>query len=344
MIREFKGIMSKAVLYSDRLSILQKGSSGFGTTEKTIFFTNLIGIQIQKPDLINSGYMHFIISGASNKVHKSFQDLHNDENIILFSKDKYDEALLFKKIVEKTISTHTSTGDRSTVLPSQATLSSADELMKWKSLLDNGTITDDEFNIQKNKILRNASNTTTYTNITHDNDFRPNTSQNKKHNKNYNNKKIYVIAAIVIVFCLIMLSIMISTDGTIENDKKDTLSMIEINNWYEDKLPTVSKDLIEYANGIDGLNNINITDSKFRFGENSDTYECHYAFYFTCTVNDINCSGEARSFMKYNDTEINWFHFEIFTDQDWVTITEHYEDSYDQIINDYYMELLGKYE
>lgn len=48
--------------------------------------------------------------------------------------------------------------------------------------------------------------------------------------------------------------------------------------------------------------------------------------------------------MKYQDNTVNWFHFEIFSNTGVQSLVEHYDDSYDQIIEDYYKELAGAIE
>lgn len=88
---------------------------------------------------------------------------------------------------------------------------------------------------------------------------------------------------------------------------------------------------------------MNVSESKFRFGENSDWFDCHYTIYFTCKVNGENCFGEARAFLKYGENTLTWFHFEIFRRADGASIVEHYDDSYDQIIENYYKELEKQY-
>ena len=122
-----------------------------------------------------------------------------------------------------------------------------------------------------------------------------------------------------------------------------TATLSDVQEWYEAQMPSVSQLLIEYVQSVKGLSNMNITESTFRFGEDSGWYDCHYTLYFTCKVDGVACTGEARGFLKYQDTTLNWFHFEIFRDADWVTIVEHYDDSYDQIIEDYYKELEAQY-
>lgn len=123
----------------------------------------------------------------------------------------------------------------------------------------------------------------------------------------------------------------------------ETTTLSDIQTWYDSQLPGVSQLLIEYAQSVEGLSNMNITESTFHFGEDFGWYDCHYTLYFTCKIDGTACTGEARGFLKYQDTTLNWFHFEIFRDSDWATIVEHYDDSYDQIIEDYYKELEEQY-
>ena len=186
-------------------------------------------------------------------------------------------------------------------------------------------------------------------------------------------KNLFVIVSIVIAFLFATLSITLIDNGTAspryttsstqsssvnqeqkddskenetdkENvpDKKATLSDIE--KWYENQIPAVSRSLIEYAQAVNGISNVNVTDAKFRFGEDSGWYDCHYTVYFTCKVNGDDCKGEARAFLKYDDDQLTWFHFEIYRDSDWATLVEQYDDSYDQIIEDYYKELESTYK
>lgn len=52
----------------------------------------------------------------------------------------------------------------------------------------------------------------------------------------------------------------------------------------------------------------------------------------------------AIAVLKYSEDELAWFHFEIFDDSNGTSIVEHYDDSYDQIIEDYYKELTTQFK
>lgn len=124
-----------------------------------------------------------------------------------------------------------------------------------------------------------------------------------------------------------------NTNGSLDNVKK----------WYEDQTASISQSLIDYSKNIDGLSALNVNSSRFRFGESNDWYDCHYTLGFVCIVDGVTYSGEARAFLKYQDDIVHWFHFEIFSNTGIQSLVEHYDDSYDQIIEEYYKELVGKY-
>lgn len=135
-----------------------------------------------------------------------------------------------------------------------------------------------------------------------------------------------------------------NNDTTVQVETNKKVSLADIEKWYKNEMPAVSQNLIEYSNSVKGISNMNVTESKFRFGENDGWYECHYTYYFTCKVNGEKCIGEARAFRKYNDSNIDWFHFEISRDSDWATIVEEYDESSDATIENYYKELVAQYK
>lgn len=128
-----------------------------------------------------------------------------------------------------------------------------------------------------------------------------------------------------------------------DSKSEDAVTLTDIQEWYDKQTPLVSQSLIEYAQSVNGISGFNIDDSKFLFGEDSGWYDCHYTFYFTCKIDGEVCSGEARAFLEYQSDDVKWFHFEIFRKSDMKSIVEHYDESYDQIIEDYYKDLTSSY-
>ena len=127
--------------------------------------------------------------------------------------------------------------------------------------------------------------------------------------------------------------------GSTSNTTAATLT--DIQKWYEDQMPAVGQALSEYSQSVDGISNLNVNSSRFFFG--GDWNDCYYKFTFTCKVNGVDHSGEARAFLKYQDDVVHWFSFEVFGNDTMQSVVELYDDSYDQIIEDYYKELESLY-
>lgn len=133
-------------------------------------------------------------------------------------------------------------------------------------------------------------------------------------------------------------------DKTVEtpgSSSNTAVTLSDIQKWYENQMPAVGQTLTEYAQSVDGLSNLNVNSSRFFFG--GDWYDCYYKFSFTCKVNGVNHIGEARAFLKYQEDTVHWFSFEIFGNDSLQSVVELYDDSYDQIIEDYYKELESLY-
>lgn len=124
-------------------------------------------------------------------------------------------------------------------------------------------------------------------------------------------------------------------------ESSETTTLEDVQKWYENQMPAVGQSLSEYAQSVDGLSNLNVSDSHFYFG--GDWSDCYYRFTFTCDINGENHLGEARAFLKYQDDSVNWFSFEVFGNDTLQSVVELYDDSYDTIIEDYYNELVSLY-
>lgn len=163
-------------------------------------------------------------------------------------------------------------------------------------------------------------------------------------------KKVRIIAAIGLVVCLLFLILLFTGEDSSNNitDSSNNVTtevtLISIEEWYQNQMPAVSQCLIDYAEAVDGLSSMNVVDCEFYFGEDEfGFYNCHYSMYFTCKVDGNDCTGEARGFLEYEGDTVNWFHFEIFRDSDLATLVEYYDDSYEQIEEDYLKELDSLY-
>lgn len=121
------------------MNMMNKGLSG----TKVYPFSSLSSIQFKEPG-ITTGYLQFILTGSlENK--RGVSGAVKDENSILFSKKELSLILELKEYVEYKINNKISNNS--------AALSGADEILKYKELLDKGILTQEEFDAKKKQLL-----------------------------------------------------------------------------------------------------------------------------------------------------------------------------------------------
>ena len=117
--------------------------------EKTIPIKNIVSVQTKKAG-IRQGYIYFqTIGGLDNTSEKSVDDIMNEENSVIFnSPKKYKIAQQIKNYIEEY---------QSKPLPETNiitnNISSADEIKKFKQLLDEGVISQEEFEAKKKQLI-----------------------------------------------------------------------------------------------------------------------------------------------------------------------------------------------
>lgn len=113
--------------------------------EKTIFYRDAVGVQF-KPSSLTDGYIQ-IETPAGNMT--STSSSYGGENSIQFGKEKNEEAATIAAYIKSKI-------EEIKNAPAGAVVnqnSSADELIKFKGLLDAGVITPEEFAEKKKQLL-----------------------------------------------------------------------------------------------------------------------------------------------------------------------------------------------
>lgn len=118
---------------------VNKGLAG----TKTYPFDNLTAVQYKEPGF-TTGYLQFILMG-SQETKRGVSGAVHDENSILFNKKELPLVLEIKEYVEYRINSKTSTKTTS--------ISAADEILKFKELLDQGILTQEEFDAKKKQLL-----------------------------------------------------------------------------------------------------------------------------------------------------------------------------------------------
>lgn len=121
------------------LNYLTQGSKG----EKSVPIKSITAVQIKRPRL-TAGYIQFAYSGASESK-GGVLDAVKDENTITFSsKKELKQAEELKALIESLQNESNQSTPQS---------SDADELLKFKELLDEGAITEEEYEAKKKQIL-----------------------------------------------------------------------------------------------------------------------------------------------------------------------------------------------
>ena len=113
--------------------------------QKKIFYDSMIGVQFKPSSAMILGYIQVETANSSSK------DNFNSENSVTFTHHKIpnEQAKAVVDFIENKIRQ----AKQPKVVVTQAPTSSADELGKYKSLLDQGVISQEEFDAKKKEIL-----------------------------------------------------------------------------------------------------------------------------------------------------------------------------------------------
>lgn len=142
-----KGNNGQLELYNDKVIIKRKGigaklTQGFTKGEKTIYLKQIAGIQLKLAGGLTNGYIQFTIpGGVENRA--GIMSAVSDENSIVFKKKNNTAAQEVKNKIEEL--------QRVINIPNG--FSAADEIKKYKELLDQGVLTEEEFNKKKKQLL-----------------------------------------------------------------------------------------------------------------------------------------------------------------------------------------------
>lgn len=123
-------------------NMLNKGLSG----TKTYPFSSLTSIQFKEPGF-TTGYLQFVLMGSVENKH-GVSGAIKDENTILFTKKELPLILELKEYIEFKINNKVISNN---IVSS--TLTEVDEILKYKKLLDQGILTQEEFDAKKKQLL-----------------------------------------------------------------------------------------------------------------------------------------------------------------------------------------------
>jgi len=160
-MRELKCTNGLLKVYEDRIVISRNTIMGFASQglkgDKTLFFSDLISVEYKRPSVFANGYIRFLTAATEEKGKKigkfgcTTQESLKDPNTLIlraFNKQIPKESEeLYNYILQKISECKKSNMGSNSV-------SSADEILKFKELLDQGIITEEEFERKKQELLK----------------------------------------------------------------------------------------------------------------------------------------------------------------------------------------------
>lgn len=157
-----KGTNGTIIADDDKVTISRKGFIGFATQgikgNRVIFYKDMRSIEYKKPTIWANGYIQFITnaelatSSKTNLIGGTSKDALKDPNLVIlraFKKKMVNEgqelyeSVLSKLDEYKQNDVHSFSNNNST----------ADEIIKFKKLLDDNVITQEEFDKKKTELL-----------------------------------------------------------------------------------------------------------------------------------------------------------------------------------------------
>ena len=160
VIVEVKGLNGIIKIFDDRVVISRKTATGFLMQgikgDRTIYFSDIKSIEYKKPTMMANGYIQFITNAEMAKNQKvgllgSTVEATKDPNTVIvraFSKETVRKSEEVYNEATKILSKY-----KQTINFSHSNSSDADEILKFKNLLDQGIITEEEFLLKKKNIL-----------------------------------------------------------------------------------------------------------------------------------------------------------------------------------------------
>ena len=156
VVYSLNGVSGKHLdVYENKVVLsIKKGfwSSVSNEGQKTIYYTDCTSVQFRKCGGVTTGYLQFETASVAAKRGNPASNQMN-ENSFVFNSSKYNAQMqevyeYISKKVEECKNPKTQAAQTS-----QTTVSKADEIMKFKQLLDMGAITEEEYETEKRKIL-----------------------------------------------------------------------------------------------------------------------------------------------------------------------------------------------
>lgn len=162
ILMQIEGQNGSATAYEDRIVFSRKGLKGFMAQgfagDRTFYYKDITSVDFRKPSFVANGYLKILVAGIQDNNNKKVNimgttsDAFNDPNTLAlraFKKDTANKYEEFYNLIMSKINNIKNTGSSS----NNSNSSTADEIKKFKELLDEGIITKEEFEAKKKTLL-----------------------------------------------------------------------------------------------------------------------------------------------------------------------------------------------
>lgn len=161
-IFKFKSITGAVMnVYEDKVELTQEGARGLLTRGlqgvKTYYYTDISTIQFKNCGWTN-GFFEFTFAGGIDRRGGAWNGFDNDNRInfgaptIGRARKVAEEAEKINNYLQERLRIAKTQKAQPTVI-NQTTTTGADEILKYKQLLDDGIISEEEFQLKKKQIL-----------------------------------------------------------------------------------------------------------------------------------------------------------------------------------------------
>ena len=142
-------------LYRDRITIKRRGirgalGHGFFQGVKEIMLSSITAIQLKKAGILTVGYIQFSVLGGVES-RRGLNEAVDDENTVTFDSPQTKTAEAIKNNIYEL--QNQAKGNNGVIQNIVNQVSGADEILKYKQLLDAGVLTQEEFDRKKQEIL-----------------------------------------------------------------------------------------------------------------------------------------------------------------------------------------------
>lgn len=147
-----KGVNGQISVFEDRVVITRQGFLGFASQglagEKTIPISAIQSVQFKEGGMLTNGFIQFAVMGGREKQGGVFAATQDENTVMLKIGEQSNTGKKIKEYIESRI---LELSKPQTAVVQQ--VSAADEIVKFKGLLDAGVITQEEFDAKKKQLL-----------------------------------------------------------------------------------------------------------------------------------------------------------------------------------------------